>query len=172
MDKRSNIDKIIFLDIDHVLTNIDLDNTSFMHLDPSKYRLSKINLKWLDKILSNTSAKIVIASNWRKFTPPNTQWLHRGKLYNSTLEPFKKMYRDYIVGMLPPKHHLTKCDCLELWFDMNPWFSKTDSKYVILEDDIHEGYQNNSTYAKHLILTDCHVGLTEADADKAIALLS
>ena len=32
------IDKIIFLDIDHVLTNTDLDNTSFRHLDPKKYR--------------------------------------------------------------------------------------------------------------------------------------
>ena len=170
MDKLA--DKVIFLDLDHVLTYTDLDNTSFMHLDPSKYMLSKINLRWLDKILKSTGAKIVIASNWRKFTPPCTQWLHGGKLYNSTLEPLKKMYKEHIIGMLPPERHITKCDCLELWFEDNPWFSKLKDKYVILEDDLNEGYQRHLIYSKHLILTDYHVGLTEDDADKAIALLS
>ena len=55
------IDKIIFLDIDHVLTNIDVDNTSFLSFDPSKYRLSKKNLENLDKILDSTGASIVVA---------------------------------------------------------------------------------------------------------------
>ena len=166
------IDKIIFLDIDHVLTNTDLDQSSFKYLDPSRYRLSKINLMWLDKILKQTGAKIVIASNWRKFTPPHTQWEYGGKLYASTLEPFKEMYKRHIIGMLPPERHINKCDCLELWFEDNPWFSKLKDKYVILEDDPREGYQTHLVYAKHLIMTDYHVGLTEEDADKAIALLS
>ena len=166
------IDKIIFLDIDHVLTNTDLDNTSFRHLDPKKYKLSKINLKCLDRLLDATNAKIVIASNWRKFIPPHINWEYRGKLYSSTLEPFKKLYRNYIIDMLPPERHITKCDCLELWFEDNPWFSKRNGKYVILEDDLREGYQNNLIYSKHLILTDYHVGLTDKNVDEAISLLN
>lgn len=165
-------DKVIFLDLDHVLTNTDLDNTSFRHLDPSKYKLSSINLKWLDKVLVETGAKIVIASNWRKFSPPNIFWHFEGKMYPSILEPFKKMYGNYIIGMLPPERHATKCECLELWFEDNPWLSKTEDKYVILEDDLREGYQRHLVYSKHLILTDYHVGLTEQDAAKAMSILS
>lgn len=164
--------KVIFLDLDHVLTNTDIDSTSFKHLDPSRYKLSKANMRWLDKILEKTGAKIVVASNWRKFSPPSINWLYRGKLYSSLLEPFKELYKSHIVGMLPPKRHTTKSECLELWFEDNPWMSKTTGKYVILEDDIREGYQENPFFAKHLILTDYHVGLTEHDADTAIEMLN
>ena len=62
--------KLIFLDLDHVLTNTELDQSSFLSYDPEKYRLSSINLKWLNKILDETDAKIVISSNWRRFVPP------------------------------------------------------------------------------------------------------
>ena len=166
-----NIDKIIFLDIDHVLTNTDIDGSSFMLLNPSTYRLSEVNMQWLDKILAMIDAKIVIASNWRKFTPPNNAWLYDGKWYQSPLEDFKAKYKGHVIGMLPPERHTTKRDCLELWLEDNPWFSKSKGKYVILEDDINEDYQNDMYFAKHLILTDFHFGLTEKDADKAIALL-
>ena len=165
------IDKIIFLDIDHVLTNTDLDSTSFLGFDPRKYTLSKKNLANLDKILDTTGASIVISSNWRKFKAPFLYWEYRGKQYNSTLEPFKKLYAGKIIDMLPVEHHLTKCECLELWFEENTWFSK-HGHYVILEDDTREGYQNHLIYSKHLVLTDYHVGLTEADANKAIAILN
>lgn len=164
--------RIVFLDLDHVLTNTDLDDSSFLSLDPSRYHLSSINMKWLDKILEQTGAKIVITSNWRKFSPPNTAWLHRGKLYQSILEPFRALYKEHIIGTIPPERHTTKRDCLELWFEDNTWFSKTRGKYVILEDDFREGYQDSFVFAKHLILTDYHVGLTEQDADKAIHMLN
>ena len=167
----SGIDKIVFLDIDHVLTNTDVDNTSFLSYDPSKYMLSKANLANLDKVLDATGAYIVIASNWRKFKKPNTAWLFDGKWYESTLEPFKEIYRSKIIDMLPIEHGLTKCECLELWFEDNQWFSK-HGHYVILEDDTREGYQKHLVYSKHLVLTDYHVGLTEADAHQAISILS
>lgn len=168
----SKIEKIIFLDIDGVLTNVDIDGSSFMLLDPSKYRLSEVNMQWLDKILDSTGAKIVIASNWRKFSPPHDAWEHRGKLYKSPLEEFKRLYKGHIIGMLPPERHTSKCECLELWFEDNFWFSKSKGKYVILEDDYCEGYHKHLVYAKHLIMTDSHLGLTEKDAVKAISLLS
>ena len=166
-----NITRVVFLDIDGVLTNVDLDGTSFCHLDPSRYKLSPINLALLDNLLDASDAKIVIASNWRKFKPPHTQWLHGGKLYNSTLEPFKKMYKDCIIGMLPPERHATKSDCLELWFEDNPWLSKNAGKYVILDDDLNEMYQEEVTFRKHLVLTDYKVGLTKDDVQKALEIL-
>ena len=164
------IDKIVFLDIDHVLTNTDIDNTSFLSYNPSQYRLSKVNLANLDKVLDATGASIVIASNWRRFKKPNTAWHFEGKWYESPLELFKEMYGSKIIDMLPVEHGLTKCECLELWFEDNPWFSK-HGHYVILEDDLSEGYQRHLIYSKHLILTDYHVGLTSEDAAKAIAML-
>lgn len=167
----SKIDKIVFLDLDHVLTNTDVDCTSFLSYDPSKYKLSKANLKCLDKVLDATDASIVIASNWRKFKPPYTAWHFEGKWYQSILEPFKEMYRSKIIDMLPVEHGLTKCECLELWFEDNPWFSK-HGHYAILEDDLKEGYQQHLVHSKHLVLTDFRTGLTDADASKAISILS
>ena len=164
------IDRLVFLDLDHVLTNTDVDSTSFWSYDPSKYMLSEHNLRNLDRVLYSTGASIVIASNWRKFKAPNIYWQFEGKKYRSILEPFKELYNDRIVGMLPVEHSLTKCECLELWFEDNPWFSK-HGNYVILEDDIREGYQAHLTYSKHLVLTDYHVGLTAEDARKAIDIL-
>lgn len=168
----SKASKVIFLDIDGVLTNTDIDGTSFKHLDPSRYKLSEHNLKILGKVLEQTGAKIVITSNWRKFTGPDPVWHFGGKDYHSTLVPFIQMHSKHVIGMLPPERHISKCDCLELWFEDNPWLSKSKGKYVIFEDELSEMYQENLEYAKHLVLTDYHYGMTEQDASKAIALLS
>jgi hypothetical protein len=46
-----------------------------------------------------------------------------------------------------------------------------NDKYVILEDDIKEGYQNNMIFKDHLILTDYRYGLSENDAKNAIKIL-
>lgn len=164
------IDKIVFLDIDHVLTNTDIDNTSFLSYDPSKYKLSEVNLVNLDKVLDSTGASIVVTSNWRKFKQPDAAWLFDGKWYESPLESLKERYGSKIIDMLPAEHGLSKCECLELWFEDNPWFSK-HGHYVILEDDLREGYQRHLVYSKHLIMTDRRFGLTKASADKAIAIL-
>ena len=169
--------KILYLNIqcmddDQFLTNTDLDNTSFLSFDPAKYMLSKINLKWLDKILDESDAKIVISSNWRKFIPPYIQWEYEGKRYSSILEPFKDLYKGCIIDMLPPIRYATKSECLELWFEDNAWFSKQHSKYVILEDDTREKYQEHPIFCKHLVLTNYHIGLSENDANKAIDILN
>lgn len=167
----SKPDKIIFLDIDHVLTNIDLDGTSFMYFDPEKYRLSEINLKLLDRLLAESGAKIVIASNWRKFSPEMPYWIYGGKRYYSPLNAFKERYSKHIAGSLPPDRHINKSQALSLWFEDNSWFSKTAGKYVILEDDPDEEYQADVIYAKHLVMTDPKFGLTEDDLAKALRIL-
>ena len=164
------IDKIIFLDIDHVLTNVNVDNTSFLSYDPTKYKLSEYNLKNLNMILKSTGASIVIASNWRRFIFPDIYWEFNGKRFMSPLESFKKAYSSKIIGMLPVERHATKCECLDLWFEDNPWFSKKGC-YVILEDDLNERYQAHPIFRKHLILTDFRTGLTSKDANSAIHIL-
>ncbi len=171
MDMKCKPTSIIFLDIDGVLTNTDIDDTSFLSFDPSKYRLSAFNMSVLDTLIEASGAKIVVASNWRRFTPPNTSWRLNGKDYASTLEPFKHMYKDDIIGMLPPDRHCTKAECLSLWFSKNPWISKRDGSYVILEDDASEGYQLDPDYAKRLVMTNFHYGLTQADAQQALEIL-
>ena len=165
------IDKLIFLDMDHVLTNMDVDGTSFLSYDPSRYMLSDFNLKNLDMILDAVDARIVIASNWRKFKMPNIYWQFNGKSYRSVLEPFKELYAGKIIDSLPYERGLNKCECLELWFEDNPWFSK-HGHYVILEDDPYERYQEHPVYNKHLVMTSKKTGLTEDDARKAISILN
>ena len=160
------IDKIVFADLDHVLTNTDIDNTSFWSYDPSKYMLSKHNLASFNKVLDATGSKVVVASNWRRFKWPDIYWEFKGKAYKSLLESFKEMYKGTIIGTLPA----TKCEALELWFEDNPWFSKYGN-YAILEDDLNEGYQDHPVFSKHLVLTDYHVGLTDNDASKAINII-
>lgn len=104
--------KIIFLDLDGVLTNIDLDQSSFEIADPEGYHLSKLNMKWLDMILEKTNAKIVIASNWRRFQEPHIYCLMRGAFYKSTLVDFYPLYSDYIIGTLPRLFGITKSEAL------------------------------------------------------------
>lgn len=164
------IDKIVFLDLDHVLTNTN-DNTSFLCGNPAMYSLSKTNLKNLDKIIDATNASIVIASNWRKFKTPDIFWSFKGQMFKSLLEQLKPMYGGKIIDSLPVVHGMTKCGCLTKWLEANTWFS-CNGRYAILEDDLDEKYQEHPTYCKHLVLTDYHVGLTAKDAERAIAMMS
>jgi hypothetical protein len=163
---------IIFLDIDHVLTNTDVDDTSYLNYDPSKYSLSEYNLKNLDKILDASGAKIVIASNWRRFVPPRNSWLYNGKHYMNQLPKFRERYSDYIIDDLPHDRYLNKSEALELWCEYHcENFSKAKDRYLILEDDIREGYQDNVNFRKHLVLTDYHYGLSENDVKKSFEIL-
>lgn len=164
--------KIIFLDIDGVLTNIDLDQSSFEVAEPEKYHLSKENLQWLDMVLRETGAKIVIASNWRRFRWPNIFCFMRGAFYKSTLEHLRELYPNDIIGELPTARGITKSEALWLWFAEAEYESRDAGRYVILEDDISEGYQDYDVFKKHLILTDKQIGLTKADALRAIEMLN
>ena len=65
------IDKLIFLDIDEVLSNHALGATDpairkvFNDIDTPGGRLSSINIANLNSITDQTEAKIVISSSWR-----------------------------------------------------------------------------------------------------------
>lgn len=60
--------KIIFLDIDGVLTNIESYKKQYEHYKREKTRISVIDegtIKRLSKIVNETEVKIVLSSSWR-----------------------------------------------------------------------------------------------------------
>lgn len=162
---------VIFLDIDGVLTNLE-DGSSYLCEDPNSYRISKKNFKNLVSVLKEVpDSRVVISSNWRKFEGKNPCWRFNGRIYESQLPKLRKMLGDLVIGDLPHDHGLSKSEAMELWFEDNGWISKKHGKYVILDDDVTEGYHANQFFFKHLIYTSIKTGFTELGAKSAIKIL-
>ncbi len=164
--------KLCFLDIDGVLTNVE-DGSSYICGDPSTYRISEKNLSNLMMILkADPSLRIVISSNWRRFEGDDPAWTCNGKTYHGCLPELRKILKKWIIGDLTHERHLSKSEALELWFEDNEWASKTESKYVILEDDVmREGFSAHPIFYKHTIKTSDDVGLTREDVKRALEIL-
>ena len=75
--------KVIFLDIDGCLTS-EREGTYF-NSDPTKYHPSKKVMKQLMKLCDETGAKIVMATNWRKFDIDG-EWVNKYGTYNKHAE--------------------------------------------------------------------------------------
>lgn len=165
-------DKIIFIDIDGVLTNVE-DESSYLCGKPERYRISEKNMNNLMKILSNDLKRtgVVVASNWRRHAD-TALWSFEGKKYQNQLPRFREMLGNLIVGDLPHDRPLTKSEALELWFEDNEWMSKRTGKYVIFDDDLREGYQEHPLFSKHFIYTNWAFGLENYDVDHALKILS
>lgn len=166
------VEKILILDIDGVLTNT-IDGSSFLCGDPSTYRISEKNLANLMTLLKKEpKLKIVISSNWRRFEGVDPAWTCMGKTYHGCLPKLRKILKKWIIGDLTHERHLNKAEALELWFEDNEWMSKTEGKYVILEDDTwREGFSMHPIFRRHLVETSPKFGLTEKDVGKATAIL-
>lgn len=166
------VEKLCILDIDGVLTNTK-DGSSFLCGDPSTYRISEKNFANLMTLLEKESKlKIVISSNWRRFEGDDPAWTCMGKTYHGCLPKLRKILKKWIIGDLTHERHLNKAEALELWFEDNEWMSKTQSKYVILEDDTWgEGFSTHPIFYKHIIKTSPKFGLSEEDVERAIAIL-
>lgn len=84
--------KVIFLDIDGVLVHSNYKNQETKNIDESKIKLLK-------KIIEETSAKIVLTSNWR------TPYIENGKIYRQpeyyTLSSLLKKYGIDIYDQTP-----------------------------------------------------------------------
>ena len=165
-------EKVLFLDIDGILTNIN-DGSSFLCGDPSTYRISEKNLANLMTLLEKEpKLKIVISSNWRRFEGDDPSWTCFGKTYHGCLPKHRTILKKWIIGDLTHERHLNKAEALELWFEDNEWMSKNNSKYVILEDDVlREGFSMHPIFYKHTIETSPQFGLSEEDVERAIAIL-
>jgi hypothetical protein len=163
----------VILDVDGVMTDLDSDIGSYITHSGEKYGVSKDPLNRLMRLLSDTGAKVVISSNWRRFdeTGPGSIW--RNMLYEGTHNPLPKLkasLKSCWLCDLPKVRHITKSQALRMWFDENH-LDPEKCKYVIFDDDMREGFAE-SEFKDHFIHTDYHTGLTDEDCEKAKEILN
>lgn len=146
---------IIFLDIDGGLVN--RNSFKLPRLELPGHRLSyhtadPVCIGHVNRIVAQTGARIVVSSVWR------------GLGMKRVKDIFKAWgLRAEVIGLTGEIRDAIRGDEIQAWLDAN---SDVQS-FVIIDDD------NDMGRLKHrLIETDCMIGLTETDADRAIAILN
>lgn len=160
--------KVIFLDIDGVLNRIILNTIQQGSLDNVLIEEDKVQL--LSRLIEVTGAQIVLHSGWRfwfdsEINPSNQE-------SKSLLKIFEK-YNLKIASMTPDlctdeikkskKFSLVKAKEIKAWLQENP----AVEKWLVI-DDLN---LNDSTIHTRQIRTNQEFGLTQADIEKAIAML-
>jgi hypothetical protein len=183
--------KIIFLDIDGVLNHEDWYTSgrakktyeSTGQTDIKAYNFDPESWKWVQKLIDETDAKIVLSSSWRCYD------------LASTIEEYKntafKPIIDNIVGVTPSTMSRVRGEEINRFFDVVSgnitqnlpqaveWLknhpietlSKTGDKieqYVIFDDDTDVLDEQKS----HFVHIDCLNGITEKDYQKALSILN
>jgi hypothetical protein len=145
--------KLIFLDIDGVMNNQTEAKKSKFH---ESLEFAPSCVRNLKRIISETDAKIVISSSWR-----------RGETVESMKERIFVYYGldEYVIGITPHYHETIRG--LEIADYLAHKYNEVIEGFVILDDDIDMG-----SLMKHHVKTNHIYGLTEADADKAIYTLN
>lgn len=168
-----NMQKIIFLDIDGVIW-------TFLSAQASKddYRKSiDDRLFLLEKIISQTDAKIVLSSSWRKETIQDTIVKLNNKLPCSyttiqdnlvgiTIRGYKYIDKSHKIHLSIPRGVEIK-----QWIDVNVKNKNTDVsdfRYVILDDDDDMLLEQKDNF----IQCQSNIGLTREIANKAIQILN
>lgn len=133
---------IIFLDIDGVICT---RRTRYRRMD-------KECMGYLKRIVDESGASIVISSAWK---------------YSHTLKQFKSMLGRFkirrVIGTTPNLDgEWIRGKEIEKWISNN-YIPKS---FVILDDDT-----DMEPFMDKLVQTDCELGLTDKDADKAISML-
>lgn len=141
--------RVIFLDIDGVLTNAK-----------TGYRTGDANcVAWLNTITDQTGASIVVSSTWR--ADPDIAvilagWGVTAEVIGTT--PF--LDERTASGLWQPK---PRGDEIQVWLDANP----AKRQIVILDDDAHDF----GNLTPRLVRTQSELGLRYDEAKQAIALL-
>lgn len=165
--------KIIFLDIDGVIATPE-------SIEDGSWGLVDSKQKYLEYILQETEAKIVLSSSWRKHN------LFETKLY---MQEKGFWFVDYIIGItIRAYHYIDRSTNIHLsiprgveikqWIDTNihsnngkDWNRKelgVDYQYVILDDDSDMLYSQRNNF----VHTSSRVGITKEDALKCINILN
>jgi hypothetical protein len=165
--------KVVFLDIDGVLNKNVFDEPSgTCGIDPE-------NIAALNHIVESTRAALVLSSSWR----------HHVHNMNVNLMGFGLMLRTHgldlrahFVGMTEPDHVTPprptrkgegdwdlgrRPKQIHAWLNHHYWVKD----YVIL-DDLDMADELSEEARKHFIRTDGDVGLTLADAARAVEILN
>jgi hypothetical protein len=171
--------KVIFLDIDGVMNSVKSEMLAAEEEGLSEFAYfcdnpHPIHTKPLNRIIKETGARIVISSTWRHSFSVIGLWrlLYAGGLRNS-----------HVIDMTPTLNGQPRGEEIQAWLDMqqkrvdgyedekswmyNPDFTEPVESFVILDDDA-----DMTHLSEFLVHTDGQVGLTEEDADKAIAILN
>lgn len=151
---------VIFLDIDGVLSDSEFLNASEAALlDFNAKRINPVCVERLNRIVNTTGAMVVISSSWRIVVRlPDI----RGMLNE----------RGFVGKVISATPNLTKPlrirgDEISAWLKESPRGYRAD-KFVILDD----GSDMGPDLLPYLVKTDPGVGLTDDDADRAIAILN
>ena len=182
--------KVIFLDIDGVLNHEEWYESGRAHeaylatgkTDIKAYNFDPESWKWVQKLIDETGAKIVLSSSWRCYD------------LASTIEEYKntafKPIIDNIVGVTPSVMSRNRGEEIKRFFDIVngnitqnlpqaiEWLkqhpletlSKSGEKieqYVIFDDDIDMTHEQ----MPHFVHVDCWSGIQEKDYIKAKQIL-
>ena len=140
--------KIIFLDIDGVLT----------HPSPD-WRFCMDCINRLLSLVENCDAKIVICSSWKESTLEKTVCLLPKKL------------RQYIVDQTPDIPGANKGQEVSEYLHQHPsLIANLEDEYVILDDEPEE--YTPMQQSLHLVVTDMYIGLSDKNVEKAKKILN
>lgn len=150
------MNKIIFLDMDGVLNGDEDFIPPGFNKQVSIHPIGMKKVHLLRRIIEETGAKVVISSCWR----------HSWSIdqFNAVFSVFSYWLDGWIIGKTPSLGYgVTR------GYEINAWIKTNNftGKFVILDDD-----SDMEPYMDYLVQTNGEIGLTEADAEKAIRLLN
>lgn len=166
------MNKYVFLDIDGVL--------AVPTIGKSTWQLSDEKQQLLGKIIEETDAGIVLTSSWRMRSVIATRQYLEGMGFKFGIHLVGVTIRAYQYLNKDQKIHLSIPRGVEIkqWIDTNihsnngkDWNRKTlgkDYTYIILDDDSDMLLEHKDNF----IQTKSLIGLTESQADEAIAILN
>ena len=154
--------KVIFLDIDGVLTSRNSDSFIF-ECDSEKYKLNDYCLECLKYILDNVNnCKIVLSTSWRNYPDNHIMINTYGEVYKSLIPQLKFLFGDYIVGKAP---HNTSGN--NKYTDISDYLSEHSEvvDFVVMDDDPTQGLQG---FGEQFFKISMYTGLTLEIAKKVV----
>lgn len=163
--------RFIFLDFDGCVNNYAETPGSYVTHLPDEYGPSASNVQRLRNLAEDCDAKIILSTNWRKFSMSgaNSVWHHPDGNYSNPLGKLHQVLGDLIYGALPPYRHMLKSEVLKIWIEENNY----DGQYVVFDDDPREAFSTTHAYgiSKHYIHVKSEFGITDADCQRAKRIL-
>ena len=162
--------KIIFLDIDGVLNTQDWHSrmTKDIPKDEFGYAFDPVAVANLARIIEKTDAVIVISSSWKFYGVAKLRQMWKIRNLPGTILDItpNTVSDEVLLNANLDEMELGVCRGNEI----KEWLSKHKgevSNYVII-DDFDDMLPEQED---HVVLTDTLIGITEFDAEKAIAIL-